>query len=82
MTTDRDHVTEAGAYLEPEWRLGDGLTVSFQRTLRIPDDGSNYFLPPGTSFDTSARKPSSGSGRWCSTPSAASTPDASLPCTP
>ena len=22
-------------------------TVEFQRTLRIPDDGSDYFLPPG-----------------------------------
>ena len=28
-------------------RLGDHLTLSFQRTLRIPDDGSTYPLPPG-----------------------------------
>ncbi len=28
-------------------KLGDGLTVSFQRTLRIPDDGRSYPLPPG-----------------------------------
>ncbi len=27
--------------------LGDGLTVTFQRTLRIPDDGKRYPLPPG-----------------------------------
>jgi hypothetical protein len=27
--------------------LGDGLTVSFLRTLRIPDDGKTYPLPPG-----------------------------------
>jgi hypothetical protein len=23
------------------------LTIDFQRTLRIPDDGKNYPLPPG-----------------------------------
>jgi hypothetical protein len=28
-------------------RLGPRLTVSFQRTLRIPDDGRTYPLPPG-----------------------------------
>lgn len=28
-------------------RLGDGLTITFQRTLRIPDDGRTYPLPPG-----------------------------------
>jgi hypothetical protein len=27
--------------------LGDGLSVSFLRTLRIPDDGRTYPLPPG-----------------------------------
>jgi hypothetical protein len=27
--------------------LGDGLKVVFQRTLRIPDDGRSYPLPPG-----------------------------------
>jgi len=27
--------------------IGDGLTISFQRTLRIPDDGRSYPLPPG-----------------------------------
>jgi hypothetical protein len=27
--------------------LGDGLCVSFLRTLRIPDDGKTYPLPPG-----------------------------------
>ncbi len=27
--------------------FGGGLTVSFQRTLRIPDDGKRYPLPPG-----------------------------------
>jgi hypothetical protein len=28
-------------------RFGDGLTISFMRTLRIPDDGKDYPLPPG-----------------------------------
>lgn len=28
-------------------RIGPHLTVSFQRTLRIPDDGRQYPLPPG-----------------------------------
>jgi len=28
-------------------QFGDGLTVTFQRTLRIPDDGKSYPLPPG-----------------------------------
>lgn len=28
-------------------RIGDHLAVSFQRTLRIPDDGKVYPLPPG-----------------------------------
>jgi hypothetical protein len=28
-------------------RFGDGLEVTFQRTLRIPDDGEEYPLPPG-----------------------------------
>lgn len=27
--------------------LGDGLVITFQRTLRIPDDGKRYPLPPG-----------------------------------
>lgn len=27
--------------------LGDGLNISFLRTLRIPDDGKTYPLPPG-----------------------------------
>ena len=27
--------------------LGSGLSVSFQRTLRVPDDGRAYPLPPG-----------------------------------
>jgi hypothetical protein len=27
--------------------LGDGLSLSFLRTLRIPDDGKTYPLPPG-----------------------------------
>jgi hypothetical protein len=26
-----------------------GLDVTFQRTLRIPDDGNTYPLPPGIS---------------------------------
>src|SRR3712207_5853764 len=28
-------------------QIGDRFTVTFQRTLRIPDDGGNYPLPPG-----------------------------------
>src|SRR5687767_6478411 len=28
-------------------RIGERLTVSLQRTLRIPDDGRQYPLPPG-----------------------------------
>ena len=28
-------------------RIGDRLTISFQRTLRIPDDDRTYPLPPG-----------------------------------
>ncbi|HKO98693.1 MAG TPA: hypothetical protein VJU86_16965 [Pyrinomonadaceae bacterium] len=28
-------------------RLGERLSVSFQRTLRLPDDGRTYPLPPG-----------------------------------
>ncbi len=28
-------------------QIGDRFSVSFQRTLRIPDDGKTYPLPPG-----------------------------------
>ena len=28
-------------------RFGDGFSLSFKRTLRIPDDGKTYPLPPG-----------------------------------
>jgi hypothetical protein len=28
-------------------KFGDGFSLSFQRTLRIPDDGREYPLPPG-----------------------------------
>jgi hypothetical protein len=31
----------------PEVRQGAILTIDFQRTLRIPDDGQKYPLPPG-----------------------------------
>jgi len=27
--------------------FGDGFSIMFQRTLRIPDDGKIYPLPPG-----------------------------------
>jgi hypothetical protein len=30
-----------------EVKFGEGLRVTFQRTLRIPDDGKTYPLPPG-----------------------------------
>ncbi len=29
-------------------RIGERFSVSFQRTLRIPDDGREYPLPPGS----------------------------------
>lgn len=32
---------------ENRLQIGDRFTVTFQRTLRIPDDGNNYPLPPG-----------------------------------
>ncbi|HEY7544452.1 MAG TPA: hypothetical protein VID27_06205, partial [Blastocatellia bacterium] len=28
-------------------QFGDGFSLTFQRTLRIPDDGKSYPLPPG-----------------------------------
>ncbi len=31
----------------PEVHPQARLTIGFQRTLRIPDDGKDYFLPPG-----------------------------------
>ncbi len=31
----------------PEIHQGARLSVCFQRTLRIPDDGKDYPLPPG-----------------------------------
>lgn len=34
-------------YAFPEVHPGATLTIDFQRTLRIPDDGKNYPLPPG-----------------------------------
>ena len=30
-----------------EIRIGERFSVSFLRTLRIPDDGKTYPLPPG-----------------------------------
>jgi hypothetical protein len=36
LTVDRDQLS-----------FGDGVHVTFQRTLRIPDDGRSYPLPPG-----------------------------------
>jgi hypothetical protein len=33
----------------PELPLQPALTINFQRTLRIPDDGKEYPLPPGLS---------------------------------
>jgi len=32
---------------DDEIRFGDALTVGFERTLRVPDDGKTYSLPPG-----------------------------------
>jgi len=31
----------------PELRKNAGIRISFQRTLRVPDDGENHHLPPG-----------------------------------
>lgn len=35
---------------DDEIRFGSSVTVSFQRTLRIPDDGNAYPLPPGLGY--------------------------------
>ncbi len=35
------------ARLDSEWSKPGQMTVEFQRTLRIPDDGKDYYLPPG-----------------------------------
>ena len=34
----------------PEVHPEAELAISFQRTLRVPDDGNNYRLPPGLDF--------------------------------
>ena len=31
----------------PELHENAGVKVDFQRTLRVPDDGKNHYLPPG-----------------------------------
>lgn len=36
----------ANSRVDSPWNPGQ-MTINFQRTLRIPDDGTNYFLPPG-----------------------------------
>jgi hypothetical protein len=36
VTIDKDMIT-----------IGERFAVAFQRTLRIPDDGHGYPLPPG-----------------------------------
>jgi hypothetical protein len=43
--------------------LGDGLNITFLRTLRIPDDGKTYPLPPGL-----GRFPVRRVDAWCSRP--------------
>ncbi len=35
------------AGVDSEWNKPGQMTVKFQRTLRIPDDGTDYYLPPG-----------------------------------
>lgn len=35
------------ARLDSDWSKPGQMTVEFQRTLRIPDDGKDYYLPPG-----------------------------------
>lgn len=48
IETERDHVTEAGAYLEPEWRLLDGLTASVGlRLTSLPNQGQTFLEPRG-----------------------------------
>ena len=43
VTTTKHGVQVQGGSL----RMGANLRVTFQRTLRIPDDGKRYPLPPG-----------------------------------
>jgi hypothetical protein len=48
LATERDHVTEAGAYLEPEWRLATGLTASVGlRLTSLPNQGQTFLEPRG-----------------------------------
>jgi hypothetical protein len=34
-------------HLDTDWRAPGRMSIEFHRTLRIPDDGKDYFLPPG-----------------------------------
>jgi hypothetical protein len=47
MTSSFSSTTTDIGVRDGQVRLGDHLSLSFQRTLRIPDDGSTYPLPPG-----------------------------------
>ncbi len=40
-------MTDRVRILNDRITIADGLSISFQRTLRIPDDGRDYPLPPG-----------------------------------
>ncbi|MEP0548931.1 MAG: TonB-dependent receptor [Rhodothermales bacterium] len=48
LETERDHVTEAGAYLMPEFRIGGGLDVAFGlRLTTLPNQGQTFLEPRG-----------------------------------
>ena len=46
IETDRDFVTEAGAYLQPEFRIGKGLSVALGlRLTSLPNQGQTFLEP-------------------------------------
>lgn len=48
MSAPRDQARPLPLYLDGQGlHIGRHLSVTFQRTLRIPDDGGSYPLPPG-----------------------------------
>jgi hypothetical protein len=47
VATDRDHVTEAGAYVEPEWRLGPLTASAGLRLTSLPNQGETFLEPRG-----------------------------------
>ncbi len=43
LELQNDHLVFSAPEVHPEARV----SINFQRTLRIPDDGKKYSLPPG-----------------------------------